>query len=75
VASCAWQHKTGHLLHGVAPCVQRDRICVVAGEEVRKCPDGQTCMRQGAYQDTADDCTLPEPGMTSLLDRGICVCE
>ena len=74
-AGCSWHHNTGHSLDGVPPCVSAERICVVAGQDVRMCPAGQTCLREGAFQDTADDCVLPQPGMISLLDRGICVCE
>lgn len=74
--ACSWHHGRGHANHGVGPCVSRDRICVVADEVVRTCPETMSCLREGAWQDTEDDCTLPEPGApVSLLDRGICACD
>ena len=74
--ACGWHHNTGHQSHaGVPPCVSSERVCMVAGREVRRCPEGTTCLGDTAFQDTEDDCTLPPRGQISLLDRGICVCE
>ena len=73
--ACGWHHNTGHLNHGMPPCVSRERVCVVAGREVRECPSGTSCLLEGVFQDTENDCTLPPDMQISLLDRGICMCD
>ena len=73
--ACGWHEGTGHVIHGIAPCVSHERVCVVHGEEVRVCADNMTCVEQGTGQDTENDCTLPPGGSVSLLGRGICACE
>jgi hypothetical protein len=73
--ACGWHQDTGHVLHGIAPCVSHERVCVVAEQEVRACAATMTCVVQGVGQDTENDCTLPPGGSVSLLGRGICACE
>jgi hypothetical protein len=72
--SCGWHHNTGHSLwYDVEPCVDRDRVCEVAGEKVRDCPEGMICHVDGGWE-TEDDCAaLPPRDMINLLGRGICL--
>jgi hypothetical protein len=72
--SCGWHHQIGHSLwYDVAPCIARERVCEVAGEKIRDCPEGMICHVDGGWS-TADDCTtLPPEDEINVFGRGICV--